>query len=276
MNKVKTYFLTPGWDFPVGSIQLGSVISDPSFPHRSLTEDNPVSIDTKVHSSHKYDFSDTIDKSKSNKFGLWAQFLQVFGLGAEASVSFDRGSIDKYAFKHMRTEWFLPSKAFAKACLEATNVADFLEQTEYERPVYIITGLKTVEGASVTTVSNKGRGIRAKIGFDGTPAAVPVTIGPEADHKKKEADTTSFKKSSPVVFAFQLSEMWCKEGSDDVVLKDHTKGALFGVGEQKELDLEAEVVEGVKQLQDGMKVVAVFDEDGDEACICVLPDLDTI
>jgi len=114
-NKAKTYFLVPGWDFPVGSIQLGAVIADPAFPHRALNEDDLVPIDTKIHPSDKYDFSSTIDKSRSNKFGLWAQFLQIFGLGGGLSVAFDKGAIDSYSFKHMHTEWFLPSAAFAIA-----------------------------------------------------------------------------------------------------------------------------------------------------------------
>lgn len=82
------------------------------------------------------------------------------------SVAFDKGAIDKYSFKHVYTEWFLPSAAFAKACVKVPNVADFLEQTEYEKPVYVITGLKTVEGARVTTIKSKGRGLKAKLGFD--------------------------------------------------------------------------------------------------------------
>ncbi|MCJ1342310.1 hypothetical protein MMC31_000491 [Peltigera leucophlebia] len=271
-NKVKTFFLVSGWDFPIDSIQLGSIIASPSFPQRSFTENDAIPIDTKVHVSEKYDFSSTLDKSKSNKFGLWAQFLQIFGLGAEASVSFDKGSIDTYAFQHMKTEWFLPSKAFVKACVKNSNVVDFLEQTNFRKPLYIITGLKTVEGASVTTVKSKGSGVYAKLGFDGTPAAVPVTIGPEVDRNIGDSETASFENSSPVVFAFQLTAVRCKEGSENVKVKDHTKGALFGFGEEREeLEIETEVLEGVGDLEEGREIAPVFDEDGEESYDCVLP-----
>jgi len=269
-NKYKTYFLSPGWDFPVGSIQLGSIISDRSFPQRYLTEHDPRAFGGEVHESVKEHFTDTIDQSKTNKFGLWAQFLQIFGLGAEASVSFDKGTIEKYSFKRMKTEFFLPSKEFAKAAVKIADVADFLEQTDYQEPVYIITGIKTVEGASVITVKKKGRGFHLKAGFDGTPAGVPITIGPEANHKNSESERASFKNSSPVVFAYELSEMWQKRDSKDVTLKSHTKGALFGL-DGKELDLETEVVEGLGKLDDGSEVVPAFDEDGEEPCNCVLP-----
>ncbi|OCK93839.1 uncharacterized protein K441DRAFT_660582 [Cenococcum geophilum 1.58] len=273
-NKVKTYFLVPGWDFPVGSIQLGAVITDPAFPHRALNEDDLVPIDTKIHPSDKYDFSSTIDKSRSNKFGLWAQFLQIFGLGGELSVAFDKGAIDKYSFKHMHTEWFLPSAAFAKACVKVPNVADFLEQTEYKKPVYVITGLKTVEGASVTTAKSKGRGLKAKLGFDGTPPAVPITVSPEAEHQNNESETDGFENSSAIVFAFQLSKVASKEGGQNVSVKEHTKGALYGVREKKKVDLETEVAASVKL--EGREIVPVVDEDGEEVCNCVLPDMAAI
>lgn len=272
-NKVKTYFLVPGWDFPVGSIQLGSIIASPSFPHRSFIENDIIPIDTKVHLSDKFNFSTTLDKSKSNKFGLWAQFLQIFGLGAEASVSFDKGAIDTYAFQHMQTTWFLPSKAFVDACVKNTNVVDFLEQTNFRKPLYIITGLKTVEGASVTTVNSKGRGVNAKLGFDGTSAAVPVTVGPEVERNIEESETASFEKSSPVIFAFKLAAVRCKEGNENVMLKDYTKGALFSSGqENEELDLVTEILDGLGDLYEDRETIPVYDEDGEEYCHCFLPD----
>ena len=88
------------------------------------------------------------------------------------------------------------------ACVKNTNVVDFLEQTNFRKPLYIITGLKMVEGASVTTVNNKGRRIYAQLGFDGTPAAVPVTVGPEVERNIEESEIASFKNSSLVIFAF--------------------------------------------------------------------------
>lgn len=272
-NKVKTYFLVPGWDFPVGSIQLGSIIANPSFPHRSFTENDVISIDTKVYLSDKYDFSTTLDKSKSNKFGLWAQFLQIFGLGAEASVSFDKGAIDTYAFQHMQTAWFLPSKSFVNARVKNTNAVDFLEQTNFRKHLYIITGLKTVEGASVTTVNSKGRGVNAKLGFDGTSVAVPVTLGPEVEHNIEESETASFRKSSPVIFAFQLAAVRCKESNENVTVKDYTKGAMFSAGPENEgLDLETEILDGFGDLDEGREIIPVYDEDGEEICNCFLPD----
>ncbi|MCJ1349076.1 hypothetical protein MMC31_007312 [Peltigera leucophlebia] len=131
----------------------------------------------------------------------------------------------------MQTAWFLLSKACVEACVKNTNVVDFLEQKNFRKPLYIITELKTVGGASVTAVNSKGHGVNAKLGFDGTPAAVPVTVGPEVERNKEESETASFKKSSP--------------GNANVMVKDYTKGAFFGLGQENdELDLETEVLDG--------------------------------
>ena len=72
------------------------------------------------------------------------------------------------------------------------------------------------------------------------------------------------------MFAFQLSEVASKEGDQNVSVKEHTKGALCGVGEK--VDLETEVAGSVK-LEDGREIVPVVDEDGEEVCNCVLPDM---
>jgi len=173
----------------------------------------------------------------------------------------------------MKTEWFLPSDTFAKASAQVPRVASFFERTDFEKPVYIITGLKVVKGASVIIHPRKSRVFKGKLGFDGTPAGVPVTVGPQAEHTKSTEGTTGFEKSSPVVFAYQLSELWCKTGEDDPVLKDHTAGAMFEARSRDTTErLETEVSEAAgKLLMDGREVVSVFDEDGNEDCICVLP-----
>ncbi|MCJ1349555.1 hypothetical protein MMC31_007796, partial [Peltigera leucophlebia] len=149
----------------------------------------------------------------------------------------------------------------------------FLEQTNFKKPLHIITGLETVEGASVAAVNSKGCGVNAKLGFDRTPAAVPVTVGPEVERNIEDSETASFKKSSPVIFAFQLTAVWCKEANAKFMVKDYTKGAFFGLGQENdELDLETEVLDGVGDLDEGREIIPVYDEDGEENCNCFLPD----
>ena len=267
-NAIKTYFLAPGWDLPVGS-----VILDPSRPQRPFNAAHSPKTESIIHTSYKTNFTETIDRSKKRKIGLWAKFLEIFGLGSEISVQYDKDHIDKYSFKRMKTEWFLPSKDFVEKCVQTPEVTAFLEQTGYRKPVYMITGLKTIEGASVTTVRSKARKLHGRLGFDGTSAAVPVSVGPEGEYAASESETATFTNSSPIVFAFQLSRIVCKENRD-LVQKEYTKGALFGADEQRKgSGGDIYEVEQVVERGDGSTSVSVVDEDDGEVCWCNLPEL---
>lgn len=87
-----------------------------------------------------------------------------------------------------------------------------------------------------------------------------------------EEGTTAFGRSSPVVFAYQLSELWCHDGGENIVLKDHIKGATFETGEGEAVELKTKISDGIGgSMVEGKQTVAVFDEHGEENCVCVLP-----
>lgn len=91
----------------------------------------------------------------------------------------------------------------------------------------MITGIKTVEGARVTTSRRKGRGFNVSLGFDGTAFGVPVSVGPQAEHGSEVSEEATFENSSHIVFAYQLKEI--RFGKDKrMKSRDYTKGALFG------------------------------------------------
>jgi len=216
----------------------------------------------------------TVDRSKDRKIGLWAEFLEIFGLGGKLSVQYDKSQVETYSFTRMKTEWFLPSKEFVEKRVKSTEVAEFLDQMDYKVPVYIITGLKTVEGASVTSTKSKGRTFHAKLGLDGTSVAAPVTIGPEGDYSTKESETVTFTNSTPIVFAFQLSKVSWKE-KKGATMKEYTKGALFGVDKDYE-ELDNYDLEQTLEQGEGKNFVSVADEDDEAMCLCILPELELL
>lgn len=180
-------------------------------------------------------------------------------------MQFDSEQIDEYAFASMKTEWFVPSKEFVEKSVQAPEVVDMLEMVGYKKPLYLITGLKTVEGASVTTVRGKGKKVVGKAGLDGTATGVPVSGGPEGEYRIKGEEVVRFENQMPIVFAFQLSRVVIKE--KEVVQKEFTKGALLGVGGGQsgvDVDMEWDWEKG------GECVIPVSDEDGEENCACVL------
>jgi len=266
-NKIKTYFLVPGWDFPAGSLPLGTILDTPTSPQSTLYKPPFSSIDTPTYPTSKYNFSTTISSSSHKHVGLFAKFLQIFGLGAEVSVKYDKAHVDTYAFDHVHTVWFSPSQTYISQVIKETEVVNFLKQTDYEETIYIITGIKTVEGASVTTFRNKGRDLKAAAGFDGTAMGIPVSVGPDAGYGDGETREATFKNSSSVVWAYQLKEVRVKRGGG-VQSKDFVKGALFGEGE------EGRVVEPqAGEIPDeDLSAERAYDEVGEEECFCVLPE----
>lgn len=175
--------------------------------------------------------------------------------------------METYSFEHVHTVWFSPSQSYISQVVKEKAVADFLKQTDYEEAVYIITGIKTVEGASVTTSINRNRNAKASVGFDGTPMGVPVSVGPDAGYEAENAREATFKNSSCVVWAYQLKEVKVKRGGE-VKSKDFVKGALFGEDKEgKDVKSEADEISG-----EDLNGTGVYDEALQEECICILPD----
>ena len=266
-NKIKTYFLVPGWDFPAGSLPLGTILDTPTLPQSTLYKPHFSSIDTPTYPTDKYNFSTTTSSSSNKRVGLFAKFIQVFGLAAEASVKYDKARMETYAFEHVHTVWFSPSQAYISQVIKGKEVADFLIQTDYEEAIYIITGIKTVRGASVTTSHNKSHNTKASIRFDGTLMGLPGSVGPDAGYEDGGASETTFKNSSCVVWAYQLKKVKVKRGGE-IESKDFVKGALFGEGDEGRV-VESEAGE---IPEEDLNASRAYDEDAEEECFCVLPD----
>jgi len=108
---------------------------------------------------------------------------------------------------------------------------------------------------------------------DGTPAGMPLSLGPEASHDSEGTVFATFKNSSHIVFAFQLREIRCKEGKI-TSNKEYLDGALFGVDNSSgELEMTFTSVGLTKEVMEqslGESVVESFDEGDNEDCCTVV------
>lgn len=274
MNSNRTYFLVSGWDFPVGSIVLGSVISSPTLPHMPLYTPAGGDIDTTVHRATKDKFTGNVTADRKDKAGLFLRFLDMFGLGAEASFRYDKRTVLAYSFRKLATEWFVPSEELKRrATLGSDRVSGFCKENGYESSVYMITGLKTVEGAGVSTLSSKGKGWKAFLGVE----SGPVSVGPQGEHGSGASEAFGFEDSSPIVFAFQLVGIKLSEAGE-IASAPYSDGALFGAGggvEERDVScrsaaitqerLDEEFGEAVFEME------ACVDEDDEASCLVVAP-----
>ncbi|KAK8147936.1 hypothetical protein G3M48_000678 [Beauveria asiatica] len=271
----KTYFLVPSWDFPKGSVCLGSLTSSPALPHITLYKPGDGDIDTETFPTTKDDYTGLASSEKGDKAGLFFRFLEMCGLGGEASVKYDRKGVLKYSFKKMHTEWFVPSDDLVKKAVQSAKAASHLRRAGYESPLYLITGIKVVEGASVTTLKDKGKDFTAFLGVE----SGPVSVGPQASHSSKSTELHIFSNSTPIVFAFQLEEVRC-DAEGNITNSPYNKGALLGLDSDAGLsaqELGKIVTEQVnpelleKEFGDAFSALVSIDEGDGLPCTVILP-----
>lgn len=148
----------------------------------------------------------------------------------------------------------------------------YLEKSRYKKPVYIITGLKTITGAAVKT--NKHSASANTVGIEATmPGGEGIstwTAKPEISLKKEAKANMSWEDHSDFIFAYRVSKVWVKKGS--ILEDDYTKGAMFEreVKTVVNIALEITKVEEADPAEEGFLKEEMMD--GGEKIIIALPE----
>jgi len=264
MGTSKTYFLARGWDYPSDSISLGSIITNPTQPQLAIFTPTPQDLGSPIVTTDKSHF--TLDltarDSTDNAPGLFGTFLSQYGLGSEDSFHYDRKTVGAYSFSQMQSRSFEPTKALInKAVAEAGRVSAFCRASEYKTPVYMITGLKSIQGASVTAMSSKGPGWEITLSLD------------IASPDKSKISTNPGSRGGgplPIVFAFQLAQL--RLSADGKVSAysnefDSSIGSGSDDGDDIQGRLDGVFGEGTFTSMDG------FDEEVGSPCQIIAPSL---
>ncbi|KAK3380438.1 hypothetical protein B0T24DRAFT_615407 [Lasiosphaeria ovina] len=240
----KTVFLAPGWECQAGSVLLGSVFTNPSQPQLALFKPSPGDIDTTVKTSEKATFAASIDPAGDSRPGLFRTFLRLFGVGDEEEVHYDRKTVEWYSFRGLRTESFVPSEALKhKALAQTDRVAQFCRASDYKASVYMVTGIKTIEGAGVKAPSRKRTGWHLSINVD-------------APSWNEPSEQEAPGESPSVVFAFELLELKLSAAGETIDVGDGSGSATGSTADaQKTLELEFG--------EAALTVVEGFDEEDD-------------
>lgn len=244
MTNTKTYFLVRGWDFPLNSITLGSIITNPMQPQLALYQPSPESLGSPVHTTGRPLFS-SAESNDGKPAGLFRTFVALFGLGSEESFHYDRRSVLSYSFRGLQTSCFEPTDGFKREAVGQARVAQFLRVGGRGASVYVITGIKSIRGAGVTTASGKGRGWR-----------VALSVGLE----EKAEEVGGAAAGSPVAFAFQAVEL--KVSSDGAV-------TTVGAAEQDVAEFQARLGREFGDAE--FQVVEGLDEEDGAPCRIVAP-----
>ncbi|KXX82654.1 hypothetical protein MMYC01_201056 [Madurella mycetomatis] len=244
MTNTKTYFLARGWDFPLNSITLGSIITNPMQPQLALYRPSPENLGSLIHTTERPLFS-SAESDDGQPAGLFRTFLTLFGLGNEESFHYDRKSVLSYWFRGLRASCFEPSDELKREAVGQERTAQFLCASGHNASVYMITGVKSIRGAGVMTASGRRRGWQ-----------VALSVGLE----EKAEGTDGAAAGSPVAFAFQVVEL--KVSSGGVV-------TTVGEAEQDVAEFQARLDREFGEAE--FEVVEGLDEEDGASCTIVAP-----
>jgi hypothetical protein len=304
----KTYFLVPSWDIPGAAISLGSIIADPTEPHRPLNSNAPIQpilglnsnsdsmtnldtelninalltstiepqiskIDTQVYKQIMAPYSTSLSTAKKNAFSLTAQLSMIFGIGGESSVTFATKNITSYHFRSMESEWFTPSAKFITSMVSQPDVAGNLGMLSSRKPVYMIIGVRRVMGVTAMSNSGKELNVGGGVNADFTPVGAPLNLGISSGRERSKEESTEWKCEGPIVFSYQLLKLRRKK--EKWTQETYTKGAFMGAGDKIDDGLEdygGDIAEGLDNDEVDVRDDGWDDLEGQE-CRVVVPSL---
>jgi hypothetical protein len=267
----KTYFLSPSWGLGPDEIVLGSVIPNLSSPHKPISSNNlPSSIDSTIFNGTERLCSGTAKSSKEWGIGLFSSFIHLITLGGEMSYSSSSATEVKYSAEIMETKRFSPSSWYIQKAVDDGTVKSHLKMGGMGAKVFLVTGIKIVQGVTITNREEKENETNFRIGVE-IPVA-QLTVGPKVQYRPTTSQTHSSTVAGPIVFAFEVEKLQVNRRGKGFS-KEHVKGAMLG----QQDDIE-DVVEAAgnkldeDELDDlGLEAVSgLEDETGDE-CLVVFP-----
>ncbi|OCK74585.1 hypothetical protein K432DRAFT_338800 [Lepidopterella palustris CBS 459.81] len=237
-NNVFYFFYAPTWDYPPeGPIKLGNVITSIKKPEWPLYT-APLPTDSEVFSSGKSHVEFSKEKLRAGKFSILTKFLSILGVGVDVGANWDTSNEIVYTFDRVETTQFIPKEEYVQKCIEAAPVRRYLDKSRYRKPVYIITGLKTVTGARAKSHKSRAFGGNLGVEVDGTiwsGGTVPIGGGPEVEGKTGMKEGTTWEGSSDFVFAFRVRKISVEKETGNVKENDdYNQGAFLGNETKKE------------------------------------------
>ncbi|ETS87208.1 hypothetical protein PFICI_01036 [Pestalotiopsis fici W106-1] len=276
-NNVFYFFYAPTWDWPPeGPIKLGNVIRAVGEPEQPLFT-APLPAASEVFTSEKFNVEYTKEKLREGRFSILTKFLSILGVGINVGADWQDSNAELYGFKSVETTQFIPKEDYIQKCIEADAVRLYLDRSRYRKPVYIITGIKTVYGARAKSYKHKQHGGEVGIAVDGTiwsGGTAPLSVEPGVGGKRVTTTETTWEGSSDFVFAFRVHKIHVNRKTQAVdESHDYTKGALLDSKTDKIRDALPDIF--ILSQEDPKPSDENHDEgeftEGDRVVLCAIP-----
>lgn len=226
-----------------------------------ISDDEPPAIEPGlIHRREDTSWSWTREIEQSAGGGVFATFLQLFGIGGEVGSAVDKTHTEIFTVERMVTEEFSPDKGYLERCLKDLGVRDAFIGPSRKSRAYMVTGLKTAYGATKATETIKKKNWHARFGVDASAAGAPLSLGPEG-HWSSGVTERSSADESDFIFAFKLRRLKYRKG--ELTHERYDRGAQYRLGRSdseegktEELDVndfDIETVEDVRPEEFQMK-----------------------
>ncbi|KAK1763248.1 major facilitator superfamily MFS-1 [Phialemonium atrogriseum] len=271
-----TFHLAPRFTIkppPDGPLHLGTIVDN-------LTDMEPVNetcrlpLPGKVYEHRASGFTATRSQLASGRYGVWARFVGVEGVGGEVSATAERSTAHTFRFEHLDEITFTATDAYMVESMNVRDVRLFVEGGGFE-PVYMVTGLKIARGPAVSMSEGRSRGVAVELGLSQSGGIEGLEVGPRFERAGDEACSVEWEKSDDFVVGIRVKRLrfkrgffWRKPGAvvgehfrrgATLVDNDDTVAAPKGLDE---VEADDEIGDDDEDMEDRVRVV-----DGEETWV---------
>jgi hypothetical protein len=185
----------------------------------------------------------SMDDLKTTDFGIWAKVFGAEGLGGKLGWLSKWSADEELTIKALNTRYFNPTDEYMTKVLESAEVAARLKVTKKKLPLYMITGLKWVEGASLS----KKKATSTSVTLEGgaTDPHSGTSAGGKASYTSEETASASFQESTDFVLGYRLRKISWKRGS--MQISDKVAGRVLDGGSKT---ATSEVLDGINYVDE--------------------------
>jgi hypothetical protein len=273
-NQKKTYRVAPSFDWPAedGPVTLGSIITNPKEPHRPLVSDGfelP-----KIFTAEKNEFSKLLYQRSSFAAGVYLKILETVGVDVGGQTI--RNSAELLKTKKLETKYIIPDDTYIDERVQDQLVQDWM--TVNRLKVYMVTGLKIAYDPSARSAQSANAGAGAKLGADGIPSGIPLSVTGDIRYDQGRSDDISFRGGTDIIFAYELKEIKYIVVEKKMVLKktkDYPQGVVLDRDRDQERDKQTQVIKVAESLglevDNGKGSRATVSDDAEGECDFVVP-----
>ncbi|KFY83914.1 hypothetical protein V498_07876 [Pseudogymnoascus sp. VKM F-4517 (FW-2822)] len=162
----------------------------------------------------------------------------------ELSWAPERSAEDVYHFRCIDTIYFSPSQEYMKESMGQPDVKDYVVGSDY-KPVFMVTGLKTVRGPSVKMSKGRKEKVKVEVGLQQS-GGVPLEVRPKFNSEKEVRHEMGFEDSTDFIIGIRVKKLmykkhWLTRAAGTLVAKDHNQRATM---------VDDNVVEGGDEVVD--------------------------